>query len=84
MALSGMRPVCADEPVCHVSYYDTDPFARWAGARLPTEMEWETAVADAPVVGNLLESSQQHPGVSPCVEGLAQSFGDVWEWTSSA
>ncbi|WP_182830346.1 ergothioneine biosynthesis protein EgtB [Tautonia rosea] len=84
-SLAGMQPVNLAEPVCHVSYYEADAFARWSGARLPTEAEWETA-ADVSITGNFLESSRYHP--TPAVAGTdiepLQIFGDVWEWTASA
>ena len=78
--LSGRRPVRAGEPVCHVSFYEADAFAHWAGARLPTEQEWETAarpVADQR--GQLLDPGRCHPGTA----GTAM-IGDVWQWTASA
>jgi len=78
--LSGRRPVVPAEPVCHVSFYEADAFARWAGARLPTEQEWEVAargVADRR--GELLDPARCHPGLA----GGAM-IGDVWEWTASA
>ena len=77
--LAGQRDIDANAPVCHVSYYEADAFARWAGARLPTEFEWELAAADHDVKGNFLHRNFWHP-----VPGEhKQFFGDVWEWTSS-
>ena len=82
----GRRPVEPDEPVCHVSYYEADAYARWAGARLPREEEWEIAARPAPVRGNLLESGNLHPVPArvPPAGDMAQAYGDVWEWTASA
>jgi ergothioneine biosynthesis protein EgtB len=86
MTLSGMRPVEASEPVCHVSYFEADAYAQWAGARLPTEAEWEVAAAGVPLEGNFVESGSYHPlPASITTDGeLTQMFGDVWEWTRSA
>jgi ergothioneine biosynthesis protein EgtB len=82
--LAGMRPVEADEPVCHVSYFEADAFARWAGARLVSEVEWEQAAAGVPVEGNFVEDGFCHPAaVGVGAPGLRQMFGDVWEWTRS-
>jgi len=78
--LGGQRDIDESAPVCHVSYYEADAYARWAGARLPTEFEWELTANDKPVQGNLMESGYWHP-----VAGAGdQFFGDVWEWTSSS
>jgi ergothioneine biosynthesis protein EgtB len=78
--LSGRRPLRRGEPVCHVSFYEADAFARWAGARLPTEQEWEVAAAGADGhAGRLLDPGRCHPGAA-----RVGMLGDVWEWTSSA
>jgi ergothioneine biosynthesis protein EgtB len=71
-------------PVCHLSYYEADAFARWAGKRLPAEAEWETAAGELAANGNLLESGVLHPTAEMGGSGLRQMFGDVWEWTASA
>ncbi|HSJ23156.1 MAG TPA: ergothioneine biosynthesis protein EgtB [Longimicrobiales bacterium] len=81
--LAGMRPVDPAEPICHLSYFEADAFARWAGARLPTEPEWEVAAATVPVRGNFVEDGVLHPAPASSAGGLQQIFGDVWEWTSS-
>jgi len=85
--LTGMRQLEPDTPLCHVSGYEADAFARWAGARLPTEFEWERAAGDIAPTGNFLERREWHPrasGASPAAERPLQMFGDVWEWTQSA
>jgi ergothioneine biosynthesis protein EgtB len=84
--LHGMAPVEENTPVCHVSFYEADAFARWAGGRLPTEAEWEIAARSAAIEGNFLESGALHPLAlrdAPPEGSLAQLFGDVWEWTRS-
>jgi ergothioneine biosynthesis protein EgtB len=81
--LGGFRRVPEAEPVCHVSYYEADAFARWAGTRLPTEWEWESVARDRQPDGNFLESGHFHPQAAPAGAELAQCFGDVWEWTGS-
>ena len=82
MTLHGMQRVDPARPVCHVSYFEADAFARWAGKRLPTELEWEVAAASLPVEGNFLDSAELQP--SAVGNASHQMFGDVWEWTSSA
>ena len=81
--LAGMIELDPHGPVCHVSYYEADAYARWSGARLPREEEWEVAAAQGPSSGTLLETGRLHPGPAQG-SGLQQVFGDVWEWTSSA
>jgi ergothioneine biosynthesis protein EgtB len=71
-------------PVCHVSYFEADAFAHWAGKRLPTEAEWELAAQSLPVEGNLLETGRLHPrALATSTNEPAQMYGDVWEWTQS-
>jgi ergothioneine biosynthesis protein EgtB len=89
--LAGFRPVRPCEPVCHVSFYEADAFARWAGARLPTEVEWETAgcstmLGECSLSGHFLEGARFHPSDSPAADDrgpLYHLFGDVWQWTAS-
>ena len=81
--LGGMRKLDLDEPVCHLSYFEADAYARWAGARLPTEAEWEVAAASVPVRGNFVDAGRYHPAAAPLADGLRQMYGDVWEWTAS-
>lgn len=87
--LRGSRTLALDEPVCHVSWYEAEAFARWCslrdpGCRLPTEFEWETAAAEtgAAVAGNLLDAAVLHTRPARD-DGLTQLFGDAWEWTRS-
>ena len=86
ITLAGALPLRLGQPVCHVSYYEADAFARWCGARLPTEAEWETAAAGAPLAGHFLESGRFHPSIVPAAGDcgpLHQLYGDVWQWTAS-
>ncbi len=78
--LGGRRDIDANAPVTHVSFYEADAYAHWAGARLPTEFEWELAASVEAVEGNLLQSGFLHPVPGA---GSRQFFGDAWEWTSS-
>ncbi|MCW5622067.1 MAG: ergothioneine biosynthesis protein EgtB [Burkholderiales bacterium] len=83
--LHGMDEVDPSAPVCHISYYEADAFARWADARLPTEAEWEIIARAVPVAGNLAESRLFDPIAAASSAGVPlQCFGDIWEWTASA
>ncbi len=84
--LTGRVEIDPNTPLAHVSYFEADAYARWAGARLPTEFEWEHAAAGAPIEGNFLDSGALHPlalRTEPPAGAPAQLFGDVWEWTQS-
>jgi ergothioneine biosynthesis protein EgtB len=84
MTLWGLKPIDNAAPVAHVSYYEADAYARWAGKRLPTEAEWETAATGVPLTGNTLGSRHLRPRPLEGKRetgGLRQMIGDVWEWT---
>ncbi len=80
--LRGDEALDPDAPVCHVSYFEADAYARWADARLPTEFEWELAAREAGAPGAFVEAEVLHP--APAADGArGQMFGDAWEWTGS-
>jgi ergothioneine biosynthesis protein EgtB len=89
--LAGSRVLGDDEPIAHVSYYEADAIARFLGARLPTEAEWEIAARQTPIAGNFVDDGTLYPvpalpARAPKLKGseLRQVFGDVWEWTGSS
>jgi ergothioneine biosynthesis protein EgtB len=85
MTLFGVQPLDLDSPVTHISFYEADAFARWRGARLPTEEEWEVFAERFPVQGSFLESGDCHPNSSASnLDNSYQLWGKVWQWTSSA
>ena len=85
--LQGVADMSTEAPAVHLSHYEADAIARWLGARLPTEFEWEHVARQVAVEGNLLESTLYHPTealAAPRPGEPSQMFGDVWEWTQSA
>lgn len=85
MSLEGLQPIDRAAPVAHVSYYEADAFARWAGKRLPTEFEWEIAAQDVPVTHMAFATRAFRPLAAEAAGGqLQQMYGDVWQWTQSA
>ena len=81
--LYGMQVLELNRPACHISAYEADAYARWAGARLPTEFEWESAAAGVSMEGQFVEAGELHPAAAASAED-SQMYGGLWEWTSSA
>lgn len=84
LLFDGYRAINESAPVCHISYFEADAYARWAGCRLPTEQELEVASQQTPITGNFAESGLWHPRADTSDSTLKQLYGDVWEWTSSS
>ena len=83
--LDGLCPIDLNSPVCHISYFEADAFARWAGCRLPREHEWERAASQQQIAGNFLEQQQWRPKALATASNdqPLQLYGDVWEWSQS-
>ncbi len=82
--LAGEKQLNSYEPVCHISLYEADAYARWSGARLPSEFEWEAVASQLPVQGTFMDSRVLHPQPATHGSSSGQVYGNVWEWTSSA
>lgn len=83
--LNGTNEIRPFEPVTHVSYFEADAFARWKGARLPTEQEWEHACGSRAIEGNFVDTQTFHPRpLKGEINTIKQLYGDVWEWTMSS
>lgn len=82
--LNGLHPRQPANPVCHISGYEADAYARWTGARLPTEQEWEAAASDQLPGNRGLDQACYHPAAAPADAGINQLYGDCWQWTRSA
>ena len=78
--LHGLVPLDRDAPVVHVSHFEADAYAQWAGARLPSEQEWEAAIAHE----TLATSFALHPAGTTGDAPFADALGQVWQWTRSA
>ena len=83
-SLYGLQPRRAEAPVCHVSGYEADAFARWAGARLPTEQEWEAVASAEPGASEGIDDGHLHPPAASDHGGIQQLYGSCWQWTQSA
>lgn len=83
MTLNGMQPLDLNAPVCHVSFYEADAFARWSNKRLPSEAEWEVVARKQPITGNLRNTEYMQPVATDKNSSMQQLYGDVWEWTQS-